>query len=89
MPNKQAAFKALRQTKVKTARNTSVKEGVEFVRRGFKKALDQKNEKLAQDSLTNLIKLVDKAVQKGIYKLNTGARIKSRTTAALRSLSTK
>ena len=78
MPIKQAAMKALRQTRKRTLRNQKVKEGVQFARKVLRKALDAKEVKNATEATKAAIKAVDKAVQQKVLKRNTAARMKSR-----------
>ena len=78
-----SAEKALRQTKKRTLRNAKVKEGVKFLRRSVRKALEVQDLKVAQDKAKEAIKAIDKAVQNKVLKKNTGARLKSRMTKAL------
>jgi small subunit ribosomal protein S20 len=78
MPIKPAAMKALRQAKKRTLRNRKVKEGIEFLRRSVRKALESKDVKNAQALAKSTIKAIDKAVQNNVLKKNTAARIKSR-----------
>lgn len=89
MPNKQAAMKFLRQTKTRTARNEVVRENLEFLKRTLRKAIDKKDAKTAEATMVTLTKHLDKAVQKGVVKLNTGSRIKSRTIKAIRAIAGK
>ncbi len=86
MPNKKAAMKAMRQTKKRTIRNAAVKENISYLRRMLRKAMDAKETAKAADLSKQIIRAVDKAVQKRILKLNTGSRIKSRMLAALKKL---
>lgn len=78
MPIKQAAMKALRQSKKRALRNRKVKEGIEYLRRSVRKSLESKDVKNAQALAKSAIKAIDKAVQNKVLKKNTGARIKSR-----------
>jgi len=77
MPIKQAAMKALRQTKKATLRNKTVKENIKYLMKKTVKGIE-KQEKEAGDTLKKYIKTIDKAVQKKILKKNTAARMKSR-----------
>ncbi len=78
MPIKKAAMKALRQAKKRTLRNAKVKEGIAFLRRSVRKALETSDAKSAQELAKSLIKSIDKAVQNKVLKKNTGSRLKSR-----------
>ena len=70
MPTKQAAFKALRQTKKHAERNTLAKLQLRDARRAVRKALASKEAKKAEESVKKAIKLLDKAYSRGIMKLN-------------------
>lgn len=89
MPIKKAAMKALRQAKKRTLRNAKVKEGIEYLRRTVRKALETKDAKTAQETAKALIKSIDKAVQKKVLKMNTGSRLKSRLVKKINALTAK
>ena len=89
MPIKKAAMKALRQAKKRTLRNAKVKEGIAFLRRTVRKALDAKDAKNAQETAKALIKSIDKAVQNKVMKMNTGSRLKSRLAKKINALTAK
>jgi small subunit ribosomal protein S20 len=78
MPIKKSAMKAMRQTKKRTERNQKVKGNIEYLRRSIRQSLESKDVKGAGEMTQSLIKQVDKAVQNGVLKQNTGNRIKSR-----------
>lgn len=86
MPIKKSAEKALRQAKKRTLRNQKVKEGISFLRRSVRKALDSKEVKSAQELAKAAIKSIDKAVQNKVMKKNTAARIKSRLVRKLNAV---
>jgi len=77
MPNIRAAAKALRQTKKRTAHNKKIKAGVEIAIRLARKAMVAKSND-ATALVNTAIKLLDRARQKGVIKMNTAARLKSR-----------
>lgn len=85
MPTKTAAFKAVRTTVKRTERNRqrrravheSVKVGVQSITKNETDAL-----KKVQDACT----AIDKAVQKGTFHANTGARKKSRLMKRLNAI---
>ena len=79
-------MKALRQAKKRTLRNEKVKEGIAYLRRSIRKALESKDVKSAQALGKAAIKAVDKAVQKKVLKKNTGARITSRLAKKLNTV---
>lgn len=78
MPIKKNAMKALRQIRKRTVRNQAVKEGINYLRRATRKAMDAKELKQAEEFAKSTVKALDKAVQNKVLKLNTASRIKSR-----------
>ncbi len=86
MPNKAAAWKHLRQTKTRTARNQGVRAGIEFLRRKYVKALTAKDGAGAREAFRLLQKALDRAAEKGVLKDNTASRLKSRAAAKLKVL---
>jgi small subunit ribosomal protein S20 len=86
MPIKPAAFKALRQTKKHAERNKLAKLKLADARRAVRKAIDAAEVKKAEESVKNSIKMLDKAYSRGIMKLNTVSRHKSRLMARLAKL---
>ncbi len=88
MPTKQAAFKALRQTKKNAERNKLAKLQIADARRAFRKAMDKAEASKAADAVKAAIKLLDKAYSRGIMKLNTVSRHKSRLMKKLQKLAT-
>ncbi len=85
MPQMKNARKALRQSFKRQAHNQSVRDNIKFLVKQTKKFATAKNSK-AEASLTSAIKAIDKAVQKGIVKKNTGARRKSRLIKQMKQL---
>jgi len=83
MPIKKAAAKALRQAKKRTLRNQKVKEGIEYLRRMTRKALESDTVKEAEALAKSTIRAIDRAVQKKVLKKNTGSRLKSRLTKTI------
>lgn len=86
MPIKRSAAKALRQSKKRELRNKKIKAGVNWLRHQFLKAISSKNKKKAADFYIRMQKAIDSAVQKGVIKKNTAARIKSRLSDKLNFL---
>lgn len=83
MPNLKNAKKALRQSLVRAERNATVKASIAFMRRNFRKLLEDKKIDEATKVLHDLGKALDKAVGKNVVKLNTAARVKSRAATKL------
>jgi len=80
MPNKQSAYKALRQSKKRTSHNKLIKSQVEIAIRQARKVLAEP--KQAAEAVKLAIRALDKATQKKVLKANTAARRKSRLMAA-------
>lgn len=86
MPIKKASMKSMRQTAKRTPRNLKVKGNIEYLRRFFRKAIEDKKVKEAKELAGKINRAIDKAVQNKVVKKNTGARIKSRVAAAVKKL---
>lgn len=78
MPVKKAAFKDLRQSKVRAQRNKKVKEDLHYLIKKSRKLLEANDLTAAKEWIAKATKALDKAAQKGIIKKNTAARKKSR-----------
>lgn len=78
MPVKKNAFKALRQSKKRAERNKVVKLEIKDAKRSVRKALEADDTQKALDAAKTAIKLLDRAYTRGVMKLNTVARTKSR-----------
>lgn len=78
MPNKKAGWKALRKSKKLFLRNRGAKENIQYLLKKARKVIDQKNKAAAEGHVRKLFQAIDKAVQAGIVKSNTGSRKKSR-----------
>ncbi len=73
-----SAAKRLRQSEKRQLRNKGVKSELKTYRKKVLAAVEANNKEEAQAQLTKAVSLYDNAVQKGIVKLNTAARNKSR-----------
>lgn len=89
MPVKQAAFKALRQDKKRAERNRVAKLEIRDARRAVRKALEAGKVKEAGEAAKKAVRLLDKAYSRGIMKLNTISRVKSRLLATVAKASKK
>lgn len=76
MPNLKASKKDLRKTKKRTLRNKSAISEVKNLIRKIRTLSPEEGKKL----LPKAYSLIDKAIQRGIMKKGTGARLKSRIT---------
>ena len=86
MPIKQAAFKALRQSRKSRERNLKIKNNLRHLLKEFRKSLEVKDKNKAQESVKKLIVALDKAAQKKVIKKNKASRLKSRLMKKLNSL---
>ena len=78
MPQLKSSAKRLRQSQKRAARNKKIKDNLDYLFRQLKKALAAKDKSKAQELAKKLIKTLDKAAKKNIYKANKSARKKSR-----------
>jgi ribosomal protein S20 len=83
MPNLANAKKALRQSLVRAERNAEAKAKIAYMRRSFRKLLEDKKVDEARKLVADLYQILDKAAGKNILKANTVARVKSRAMAHL------
>lgn len=89
MPIKAASFKALRQSRKHALRNKLAKLEIADAKRTFRKAVEKVDAKKAAEAVKASIKLLDKAYSRGIMKLNTVSRRKSRLMKRLAMLTAK
>jgi len=89
MPIKHAAFKALRQSKKKRIINLKVKKDILSATKTGKRLIAEKKTDEAKTAVLKAIRLLDKAVAKGIMKENTASRKKSRLMKKLNALNKK
>ncbi|MEK7139264.1 MAG: 30S ribosomal protein S20 [Patescibacteria group bacterium] len=78
MPIKQAAKKALRQAKKRTARNFGLSKKIEFITKQIKRAVEGKNAADAAKMFSDLQQALDKAAKNHVIHANKGARTVSR-----------
>lgn len=83
---KHAAAKALRQSRKAVDRNRAAVTALKKIRKEAHAAITDKNSDAAHAALRRFGKAADKAVQKGILKKNTGARLISRLAKAVKAL---
>jgi small subunit ribosomal protein S20 len=86
MPIKKSALKALKQSKKRAERNKQHKLNINWLKRQFLKAVDNKNKKDLAGIYLKIQKALDKALQKGVLKKNTVARTKSRLMKKINTL---
>ncbi len=77
MPIKQAAMKALRQTKKRTVANRAVKERIKDTAKKIKKFVADKKLDDAKKLVPMFSKIVDKAGKRHVIAKNRASRLKS------------
>jgi len=78
MPVKKSAFKRLHQSKKRAEKNRGVKDNIDYLTRHAHKEIEANNREKAWEFVYKSQKAVDKAIEHGVLKKNTGARKKSR-----------
>jgi small subunit ribosomal protein S20 len=86
MPTSRSAAKRVRAAVKRHERNTAQKSGIRTQRRRVLEAIAAGNKPEAQTSFSRLVALYDKAVKKGILRLNTVSRSKSRIAGKINAL---
>jgi small subunit ribosomal protein S20 len=86
MPIKKAAFKALRQSRKRQARNKAQKDEIKNLIKSVKKAIAKNNKEEALKLLKDGYKKIDKAAKRGLIHKNTAARKKSRLMKKLNNI---
>ena len=86
MPNIKSAAKRVRQTKIRTERNTVIKSQVKTYRKRVKAAVDAGDADLAQTELSKFSATVDKAAKRGVIHKNAAGRYKSAMTRAVATI---
>ena len=78
MPNLKQAEKALRQSKVRAARNKVTRDELDSLRTKMRKLVSAKKLDEARELVKILDAKLDKAAKKNIFSKNKTARVKSR-----------
>ena len=86
MPHHKSAKKRVRQTKVRTARNTAIMSEARTAIKKVRAAITEKDKSTAGTLLTGAQSLLSKLAKKGIIKQNTAARKTSRLASQIKSL---
>ena len=86
MPNLKASIKDVRKTAKRTLRNKIAISEVRNIHRKVKKITSYEE---AKKALPEAFSIIDKAVERGILKKNTGARYKSRLSSHVNKLAKK
>ncbi len=86
MANTRSALKRMRQSEKRRVRNAAVRSGVRTAVKTTRAALGAASVEEARASLARAIRLLDKAVTKGVVHKNAAARKKSRLARQLNAL---
>ena len=81
-----SAKKALRAGERKRVFNLRTKAAIDTPLKKFRKLVEEKKAKEAQEIIPTLYKALDKAAKKNLIKKNTAARYKSRIMIAVKKL---
>ncbi|PIS04834.1 MAG: 30S ribosomal protein S20 [Candidatus Buchananbacteria bacterium CG10_big_fil_rev_8_21_14_0_10_42_9] len=71
-------MKDLRQSQARASRNKQAKENIAYLLKRVQKSVEANDLTKAEEYVKQAVKAIDRAVQKGVMKKNTGARKKSR-----------
>jgi len=83
MPNTKSAIKALRKSQKRYITNKRNKEFLKAEIKKYKRLIEAKNIKEAEEQLKLIYKKLDKAAKTNLIKKNKAARLKSRLTKNL------
>jgi len=74
LANHKSAAKRAKQSNIKSERNSSVRNAVRTWEKKLRKAVSDKDQKLAQDLLKSFMSKIDKAAKKSIFHSATASR---------------
>ncbi len=86
MANHKSAKKRARSSLRKKNYNKITKGKVKILEKNLRQSVAQKDKSQSEKSFKDLVSQLDKAAQKGCYKLNKSARKKSRMSRLVQSL---
>jgi small subunit ribosomal protein S20 len=86
MANVKSAMKRMRQSERRRVRNAAIRSAVRTAVKGARETLGTGQAEPARDALLRTIRVLDKAVAKGVLHKNAAARKKSRLTRQLNAL---
>lgn len=86
MSGHKSVVKAAKQSEKRRLRNIAVKSTIKTYTKKVNEAIEKKDSELATESLKKVIKVLDKAVTKGVIHKNNAARRKSRLTIKVNKL---
>ncbi len=78
MPSHKSSIKRVRQTKVRTLRNKSIKSALRSVLKNLDLAIAENDAEKIQEAYKKAIPAIDKAQSKGVMHKNTASRKQSR-----------
>ncbi len=87
MPNHRSALKRLRQSEKRRLRNRAVKSAIKTAIKKVRTAIEEGNAEEARARLGVAVRLLDRAVTKGVLHRNNASRRISRLTLAVNSIS--
>lgn len=87
MANIKSAIKRIRQNEKRRVRNAAVRSSMRTAVKGARESIAEGQAAPAQETVLRTIRLLDKAVTKGVIHRNVAARKKSRLTRQLNALS--
>ena len=80
------ALKRNETSEKKKLRNRAFKSTVRTAIRSFDEAIEKKDAASTKENLANVYSIMDKAVKRGIYKVNKASRTKARLTARAQAI---
>lgn len=86
MANTYSALKRVRQTERRTDFNRQIKSVLRHGIRAMRRALVAKDAKAAGELLPKTFSLIDRSARRGVIKMNTAARYKSRLHLRVKAL---
>ncbi len=86
MANHASSKKRIRQTAKRTARNRHIRTTVRSQVKRVRAAIDARDKATAEAALDKAVRLIDRAVAKGIYHRRAGSRYISRLTQHVAAL---
>ena len=86
MANIKSAKKRILVTRIRAARNKSIRSGVKTAIKKVEAAILANDKAAAQAALVQAISTMDKAASKGVYHKNTTSRKASRLTKAVNAM---
>lgn len=78
LPENKSAAKRAAQARRRALRNQAIRSRTKTAIRRFREALEQGDERLIVEKLRQAVRVIDKAVTKGVLHKNAAARRKSR-----------